>query len=67
MVVNRGLLNASEVTCETIIPGRVILASISQPSGTTLNVLNIYAPNEARQNEEFWTELDGSLDNPPPT
>ena len=65
MVVNRGLLNASEITCETIVPGRAILASIPRPSGTTLNVLNVYAPNEARRNEEFWTELDGSLENPP--
>ena len=48
IVVNRGLLNISEVTYETIIPGRAILATISRPSGTTLNVLDVYAPNDAR-------------------
>lgn len=65
IVINKDMLNASEVTCETIIPGRAILATISRPSETTLNVLNVYAPNDTKRNEEFWGELNNALESSP--
>jgi len=57
-VINKGLLNAEKVSCEEIIPGRAILATISWHADTKIKILNIYTPNDTRNNELFWEKLN---------
>ena len=61
IVINKGLLNADRVTCEEIVPGRAILASIMWHANRTLRVLNVYAPNDAGENRMFWERLNNTL------
>lgn len=56
-VVNEALLDSKKVTYRVMIPGRAMIASIAKQAGTTVKVLNVYAPNDPRENETFWTEL----------
>ena len=58
IVINKKILNADNVTCEEIIPGRAILATLTWHAGTQIKILNIYAPNDVRANENFWEKLN---------
>ena len=58
IVINRGLLDANKVTCTEIIPGRAILATVSWHANTQIKILNVYAPNEPGNNENFWTNIN---------
>jgi len=65
IVVNKGLLNADGITSTTLIPGRAILTKIPWHAGSTIKVLNVYAPNSGGENEAFWERLNAiTLDNP---
>ena len=57
-VINKGLLNTEDVSCEEIIPGRAILARVKWHSNTTIKILNVYAPNDAADNGTFWEKLN---------
>ncbi|KNZ74498.1 hypothetical protein J132_06628 [Termitomyces sp. J132] len=46
-----------EVRARTLIPGRVMVLEILWFDEQILSCLNIYAPNDARKNEEFWIKL----------
>ena len=54
IVVNKGLLRSDNILSDEIIPGRAILATIPWHGDTVLKILNIYAPNDAKNNENFW-------------
>jgi len=58
IVINKSILNADRVTCEEIIPGRAILATINWHANTKIKILNIYAPNDTRANVNFWEKLN---------
>ena len=58
IVINKSLVDSGGVTCEVLIPGRAILATIPWHAGSTMKVLNVYAPNSPCNNELFWEELD---------
>ena len=58
IVINKALLKADGVTCEEIIPGRAILASIPWHANSTIKILNVYAPNDPPNNEKFWSSLN---------
>ena len=58
IVVNKTVINANKVSCEEIIPGRAILATIQWHANTELKVLNVYAPNDTKTNELFWERLN---------
>ena len=65
IVINKGLLNADEITSMTLIPGRAILAKIPWHAGSIIKILNVYAPNDVGDNEAFWEELNDTIsDNP---
>ena len=58
IVINRGLLNADKVTCTEVTPGRAILATVSWHANTQIKILNVYAPNEPGNNENFWININ---------
>ena len=41
-----------------LIPGRALLAKIPWHDDSQIKILNVYAPNDAKENENFWTELN---------
>lgn len=53
--LNKQLTNTEQATCREVVPGRAILLSIPWHGMQTLHVLNVYAPNGANENSEFWT------------
>ena len=65
IIINKGLLDASEIKCTTLIPGRAILAEIPWHAGSQIKVLNVYAPNDVGENEILWERLNEiTSDNP---
>ena len=61
IVVNKGLLRSDNILSDEIIPGRAILATIPWHGDTVLKILNIYAPNDTKNNENFWARLNEIL------
>ncbi|PPR05242.1 hypothetical protein CVT24_010458 [Panaeolus cyanescens] len=61
--INRQLMRANETTSMDLIPERAIITSIPWThQGDTLNVLGIYAPNVAKEQKDFWEDLDKKLE-----
>ena len=58
IVINKGLINANEIKCTTLIPGRALLVEIPWHAGSKIKVLDVYAPNDAKENEIFWEKID---------
>ena len=56
-VLNKRLIGDLEFTCQEITPGRAILLSLNWRNNQPLKILNIYAPNNPRENEGMWTSL----------
>ena len=65
IVINKGLLKSDNVQSNKIVPGRAILATIPWHGDTDLKILNIYTPNDAKNNENFWDHLNEALTNHP--
>ncbi|KII84252.1 hypothetical protein PLICRDRAFT_73789, partial [Plicaturopsis crispa FD-325 SS-3] len=42
---------------QEIIPGRAMLITVPWHATLTLTILNIYAPNSAAENRQFWSDL----------
>ena len=61
IVINKGLLRLDNVLSNKVIPGRAILAMIPWHGDTVLKILNIYAPNDTKNNENFWAQLNEIL------
>ena len=58
IIANKALIKTNDIQCKTLIPGRAILTEIPWHAGTSIKVLNIYAPNDTRENEAFWEKLN---------
>lgn len=50
IIINKQKLPTTNVRLQTIIPGRALLTMIPWRENLTLNVLAVYAPNNAREN-----------------
>ncbi|EIW61240.1 DNase I-like protein, partial [Trametes versicolor FP-101664 SS1] len=57
LVINKRVLKDCTPVMRQIVPGRAILTSIPWAEDRTLKILNIYAPNDATDNEAFWVRL----------
>jgi exonuclease III len=57
IVLNRDLTNASGATSVNIIPGRAMMVTIPWHANEHLNILAVYAPNQANENKHFWLNL----------
>ncbi|KAL6299923.1 Endonuclease/exonuclease/phosphatase [Sparassis latifolia] len=51
-------LTQTQAQTRTLIPGQAILLTVPWHNNRTLTILNIYAPNIAMENKEFWQTLE---------
>lgn len=68
-ILNREVVDTSEVQLTKIVPGRALLVTTRWHAGHKITILNIYAPNDPTENEAFWQRLrraftDGNLRKP---
>ncbi|KAL6300733.1 hypothetical protein BKA93DRAFT_704300, partial [Sparassis latifolia] len=57
IILNKDITNVLDVTKTIFIPGQALFLTIRWHATLKLHILNIYAPNNASKNEQFWTEL----------
>ncbi|KZV80943.1 DNase I-like protein [Exidia glandulosa HHB12029] len=62
IVLNKRLVRIQEARMWEIIPGRAIVVSIDWHRQQKLTVLAVYAPNDHRENKEFWTNIREKLE-----
>lgn len=67
IIVNRQNLPDGIQDVREIIHGRAITASIKWRDKTCLSILAVYAPNDARENKEFWENLNSKWTDPEST
>ena len=65
IVVNKSLVHTEGISYDTIIPGRAILVKIPRQTNTTIKILNVYAPNDTKNNENFWEQINEITANRP--
>lgn len=59
-VINRRKLAGRECTVREVIPGRAMQLEYPWAAGKSIRILNVYAPNAAAENAQFWTTLRAS-------
>ncbi|TRM55264.1 Endonuclease/exonuclease/phosphatase, partial [Schizophyllum amplum] len=57
VILNRERTNVHDVRHHVLIPGRAIIVSIAWHAKLTFTYLAVYAPNNRKENEEFWDRL----------
>ncbi|KAH9856129.1 Endonuclease/exonuclease/phosphatase, partial [Lenzites betulinus] len=58
-IVNKRFIETNDgVVVRDLIPGRAIELSVKWGESGKLSLLNVYAPNNANENAEFWPMLD---------
>ncbi|KAI0731181.1 Endonuclease/exonuclease/phosphatase, partial [Earliella scabrosa] len=55
--INKRLLDPDMVKSKTLIQGRAMEIEFMWSSSRSMKLLNVYAPNEARENAAFWNEI----------
>ncbi|KAG1870490.1 Endonuclease/exonuclease/phosphatase [Suillus tomentosus] len=53
-VLNKEMINISNIKWSVLIPGRAAALSIKWHNDRTINLLNIYAPNNHSEHQHFW-------------
>ncbi|KAJ7247771.1 hypothetical protein C8J57DRAFT_1080656, partial [Mycena rebaudengoi] len=56
-VLNKNLVETEDIKTIEIVAGRALLLEMKNVDGSALSVLGVYAPNDPRENEEFWIEI----------
>ncbi|KAI0362616.1 DNase I-like protein, partial [Trametes cingulata] len=56
-LVNKRVLKARECTATEVVPGRAMLLSFKWSADANVTLLNVYAPNDRRENQCFWEQL----------
>jgi exonuclease III len=62
IVLNRDITNSENAKCKNIVPGRAISITLPWHASDVLNILAVYAPNEATENRDFWTDIRRARD-----
>ncbi|KAI0656074.1 Endonuclease/exonuclease/phosphatase, partial [Cubamyces menziesii] len=57
-VINKRIIKTPEYSTMTVIPGRALLLDIAWSAERNLRVMNVYAPNAARENTDMWRQLE---------
>ncbi len=60
--LNKKLVNTDEATIVEIEAGRAAILAIPWSRGSKLRILNVYAPNDAGENQNFWERRADELD-----
>ncbi|KIM65559.1 hypothetical protein SCLCIDRAFT_112766 [Scleroderma citrinum Foug A] len=56
-VINKELVKVEDVITHMLIPGRAMYILLKWHHTSTLNAINIYAPNNLSKHPQFWLEL----------
>ena len=56
-VINKEVIKADDLELHVLIPGRAIQISFKWHNNSTINAMNVYAPNDMNKHQQFWTEL----------
>jgi exonuclease III len=64
-VINKDIAIHKDIVSHEIIPGRALLISMPWHSDMMLTMLNVYAPNNASENENFWADIAHAFDTQP--
>ncbi|KAA1474321.1 DNase I-like protein, partial [Dentipellis sp. KUC8613] len=56
-VLNKDVIKTDKYTATELIPGRAIALRIEWRDGQTLDLINIYAPNDESEHPAFWKNL----------
>ncbi|KAI0722997.1 Endonuclease/exonuclease/phosphatase [Earliella scabrosa] len=62
--INKRLLDTEMVSTKTLIQGRAMEAKFMWSTTREMKILNVYAPNDARENAEFWNEISQTYADP---
>ncbi|EPS99149.1 hypothetical protein FOMPIDRAFT_1031055 [Fomitopsis schrenkii] len=57
-VLNRELVDTSELKVTEVVKGRAIMMKMKWHAGSAITLLNVYAPNQPAENGAFWTRLE---------
>ncbi|EPS92773.1 hypothetical protein FOMPIDRAFT_1033892 [Fomitopsis schrenkii] len=60
-VLNRELVDVSQVEAHAIIPGRALYIKMKWHGDKALTLLNVYAPNRSTENARFWESIQEEL------
>ncbi|EPS97268.1 hypothetical protein FOMPIDRAFT_1128754 [Fomitopsis schrenkii] len=61
-VLNRELVDISEVTTQELVAGRALYIRTRWHGNAYLTAVNVYAPNAARDNAEFWPTVSREIE-----
>ncbi|KAG1840413.1 Endonuclease/exonuclease/phosphatase [Suillus tomentosus] len=56
-LLNKEITNTSSTKMREVIPGRAAILSIKWHNNKTINILNIYAPNNLNEHKTFWEKI----------
>ncbi|KAG2337916.1 DNase I-like protein [Suillus weaverae] len=57
IVINKYIVNISNIKTHNLVPGRAILTTICWHKEKLITILAVYAPNNPLGNQAFWTDL----------
>ena len=63
IAVNKNLVKTKDITCHTVVEGRVMTIDIPWNDDDTLRIMNIYAPVKNPEKAEFWKDLLERIEN----
>lgn len=61
VVINKKIVDVSEVSYEVLVPGRAMVTKIPWTRGTKVTILAIYAPNDHAESTSFWGQLETKI------
>ncbi|KAG2749054.1 DNase I-like protein [Suillus brevipes Sb2] len=56
-VLNKEMIDTSSAQMHVLIPGRAAILSIKWHNDKTVNILNVYAPNNISEHKNFWNKI----------
>lgn len=60
LILNKRTTLWKEASTREIIPGRAIEVSVPWYNGTLFTCVSVYAPNDSKENEDFWGTLENN-------
>ncbi|EIW64288.1 DNase I-like protein [Trametes versicolor FP-101664 SS1] len=60
-VISKRYFGDKEVSIDVLVPGRAIRATTQWSPGKNITVLNVYAPNSASENADFWNKVQDEI------
>lgn len=62
-ILNRELVDIADIHMKEIVPGRAAYINMHWHAEKQITILNVYAPNGATDNQDFWKKLKSEYEN----